>query len=76
MTLSNRELWCVMLGADLAKGGGDEGTLQVIVKYWAICRELGVTPLSAPEMAALRKDTLVTMGAASQAIIDKGMLKK
>ena len=43
MSLSNRELWCFMLGADAVKGGGDEGTLQIIVKYWAICRELGLS---------------------------------
>ena len=76
MSLSNRELWCFMLGADAVKGGGDEGTLQIIVKYWAICRELGITGLSAEEMAALRKETLTTFGKAAQSMSDKRMLNK
>lgn len=65
-----------MLGVDFASDKGDEGTLQVIVKYWAICREIGITPLSAEEMAALRKDTIVTFGLASQALLRQDIWQK
>jgi hypothetical protein len=60
----------------MASGKGDEGTVQIIVKYSMLCREMGITPLSAEEMGALRRETILSFGLASQILLKKDIWKK
>lgn len=76
MTLSNRELWVFMLGADVMSSKGNEGTIQIIVKYALVCRKLGITPLSPQEMAAFRLEVITTIGTAAQSMQGENIWEK
>lgn len=76
MSLSNRELWVFMCGADAAMDKGDEGTLQIIVKYSLICRKLGITPLSPSEMGELRREVITMFGTAALALKKEDIWEK